>query len=99
MEPHEPTFLSPAAAGESGPAPPAAGESAPPARGRRGLRSKETDLRKAREWALRQPRAISGQGGRAVTFRVAATIYFGWDLDEPEAMMILREWNVGCDRV
>ena len=51
---------------------------------------------RARRYAARCPVAVSGQRGHDATFHVAAVLWNGFGLTEGDTLMLLREWNCGC---
>ena len=53
-------------------------------------------VERARRYVAKCPVAISGQGGDAATFHVAATLVRKFSLSESDAMILMREWNQGC---
>lgn len=55
-----------------------------------------TIIERARGYALKCDRAVSGQGGHDRTFHVACVLVQGFDLADTEALAVLREWNTGC---
>lgn len=55
-----------------------------------------TVIERARRYAARCPVAISGQRGHDATFHVAAVLWNGFGLTEADTLMLLREWNCGC---
>lgn len=54
-------------------------------------------LERARRYIARIPAAISGQGGHDQTFRVACVLVIGFDLSRDDALMLLGEYNHGCE--
>jgi len=55
-----------------------------------------TNIERARAYVARMPVAISGQGGHAATYHVAAVLVHGFALAEAEALNVLRDWNHHC---
>ena len=55
-----------------------------------------TVIERSRRYAARCPVAISGQRGHDATFHVAAVLWNGFGLTETDTLMLLREWNCGC---
>ena len=53
-------------------------------------------IERARRYIAKCAPAISGQGGHGATFHVAAVLAHGFALAESDALMLLREWNLGC---
>lgn len=53
-------------------------------------------IERARRYVARCPVAISGQGGHNATFHVAAVLWNGFGLTEPDTLAVLQEWNQGC---
>jgi hypothetical protein len=51
---------------------------------------------RARKYVEKMPPAISGNGGHDALFAVACVLIHGFDLPEPEAWLILCEYNAGC---
>jgi hypothetical protein len=65
---------------------------------RRSRRWEIGDIDEARLWLQKQAPAISGFGGRRHTFRTVATDLKGWDLTPAEALLLIEEWNLTCQR-
>jgi putative DNA primase/helicase len=82
--------------GDADPTRPAASIVTPPTPIDHGLDQK-TRQKLARTWLERQPPAVEGQGGDALTFRVCCDTVIGHDLDEREAVDALRDWNARCE--
>ncbi len=55
-----------------------------------------TIIERARRYAAKCPVAVSGQRGHDATFHVAAVLWNGFGLTEADTLMLLREWNCGC---
>jgi hypothetical protein len=53
-------------------------------------------VERARRYAARCPVAVTGQRGHDATFHVAAVLWNGFGLTEADTLMLLREWNCGC---
>ncbi len=51
---------------------------------------------RARRYIAKCPVAVSGQHGHDATFHVASILAWGFALSEPDALVLLREWNRGC---
>ena len=51
---------------------------------------------RARKYVEKMPPAISGNGGHDALFAVACVLIHGFDLPEPEAWLILCEYNARC---
>jgi hypothetical protein len=51
---------------------------------------------RARRYLAKLPRAVSGEGGHASTFRAACLLAIGFGLDRDESLQLLREWNARC---
>lgn len=52
---------------------------------------------RARRYALRMDRSITGQRGHAAAYRVAVVLVRGFALDVETALAIMAEWNLSCD--
>ncbi len=55
----------------------------------------EDKLARARTYIIKEPPAISGQGGHARTFHVACIAVQGFDLSDGEALQAMADWNAG----
>jgi len=55
-----------------------------------------TTIERARRYIARCPVAVSGQRGHDATFHVAAVLWNGFGLSEADTLMLLGEWNCGC---
>lgn len=55
-----------------------------------------TIIERARRYIAKCRVAISGQRGHDTTFHVAAILWQGFGLTEADTLMLLREWNCGC---
>ena len=55
-----------------------------------------TILERARRYAAKCPPSISGQRGHDAAFHTAAVLWNGFGLTEADTLMLLREWNCGC---
>ena len=55
-----------------------------------------TVIERARRYIARCPVAVTGQRGHDATFHVAAVLWNGFGLTEADTLMVLREWNCGC---
>lgn len=55
-----------------------------------------TPFDQARRYLASIPPAVSGSGGHNQTFSAAAALVWGFCLGETDALMLLREWNAGC---
>ena len=55
-----------------------------------------SDKERARRHLAKLSPAVSGRRGHDQTFHVAATLIHRYDLSEPDALELLREWNRGC---
>jgi hypothetical protein len=55
-----------------------------------------SNLERAWRYIAKCPLSISGQGGHAAAFHVAAVLVHGFGLGEGDGLMLLREWNRGC---
>lgn len=55
-----------------------------------------TTIERARRYVAKCPVAVSGQGGHNATFHVAAVLWNGFGLSEADTLMVLGEWNLGC---
>ena len=53
-------------------------------------------IERARRYIARCPVAVSGQRGHDATFRVASVLWNGFGLSEADTLMLMREWNCGC---
>ena len=53
-------------------------------------------LERARRCLAEMPPAISGEGGHNKTFHVACTLVKGFGLRQPEALLLLQEYNQRC---
>lgn len=51
---------------------------------------------RARRYIAKCPASISGQGGHNAAFHAAAALVHGFALGDADAMMLLQEWNQGC---
>jgi hypothetical protein len=69
-----------------------------PARRRVGLITDDRNhlLHRARAYVASVPPAIQGQGGDAHTFQLACKLVRGYDLDDADALELLRDWNQRC---
>ena len=54
-------------------------------------------MQRAAKYVAQIPPAISGQRGHDVTFHVACVLALGFELDEAEAMSVIRDWNASCE--
>lgn len=52
---------------------------------------------RARRYVAKLDGAVAGAGGHAATFHVACVLVQGFGLSGPEALSILREYNIRCD--
>jgi hypothetical protein len=57
---------------------------------------KSSHIERARRYLSKMPIAISGQGGRKVTFLAACHAAIGFDLNEDEAIIAMSDWNAAC---
>ena len=55
-----------------------------------------TVIERARRYVAKCPPAVSGQAGHDATFHVACVLVNGFSLGEPDALALLREWNLSC---
>jgi P4 family phage/plasmid primase-like protien len=55
-----------------------------------------TAVARARAYVAKMDPAISGQGGHSQTFYVAQVLARGFDLDDSDALTLLREYNARC---
>jgi hypothetical protein len=69
----------------------------PPAARRPPLRSEGDVRERARKYVAKMPAAISGQHGHDDTFRVAIALVRGFQLDDAEALEVLREYSQRCN--
>lgn len=53
-------------------------------------------VERARRYVAKCPVAVSGQGGHDAAYRVAAVLWNGFGLSDGDTMLLLREWNRGC---
>lgn len=53
-------------------------------------------LERVRRYLSKVPPAISGCGGHAHTFLLAQRLVRGFELDDDQALTLLREWNTTC---
>lgn len=53
-------------------------------------------IERARRYLVKCPASISGQGGHNAAFHAAAVLTHGFALNDPDALMLFREWNGGC---
>ena len=51
---------------------------------------------RARKYVEKMPPAISGNGGHDALFAVACVLIHGFDVPEPEAWLLLCEYNARC---
>jgi hypothetical protein len=54
-------------------------------------------LDRASRYVAKLPPAVSGEGGHDRTFHAACVLVHGFNLGEPEALAVLREWNASCN--
>lgn len=53
-------------------------------------------VERARRYLARMPPAIAGQGGDALTYRVACVLCIDYGLSDAEALPLFRDWNARC---
>lgn len=57
---------------------------------------KPNSIERARRYLAKMPIAISGQGGRKVTFLTACHAAVGFDLNDDDAFIAMGDWNTAC---
>lgn len=78
---------------------PETADTAPPRQARRTPPAGDEHARvldRARAYLAAMPPAVQGQGGDTHTLVAACRIVRGFDLDDADALELLREWNRGC---
>lgn len=65
----------------------------PPKRSRSSKRSAKNITNRVQKYLAKLPRAISGQGGHAATFRAACAVVLGFDMSPDDALPLLADWN------
>ncbi len=58
---------------------------------------KLSPLERARRYLANCPPAVSGQHGHDRTFYMAAQVWNGFGLSEPDTLAVLGEWNTRCE--
>lgn len=51
---------------------------------------------RAQAYIGKMPAAVSGQNGHGATFKVALVLLWGFELDLPSALELMREYNAQC---
>ena len=58
--------------------------------------TRETRMQRAREYLASEPTADEGQRGDDNTYKICCAVAVGYDLNEDDALAVLKEWNARC---